>query len=90
MNKKAQGMSITVIIIAVLALLVLTILALVFTGGLADFTTKVSACENKGGKCALECGSEEYGTQNYPIVYTDWKCPVNEYDEQLICCVGSR
>jgi hypothetical protein len=82
-NKKAQGLSITVIIVAVIALLVLIILALVFTGGLGRFGLKVADCENKQGKCAEACGSDEAGTLDYPTEFPEWKCA--EEDEK--CCV---
>ena len=86
MKKKAQGISINVIIIAVIALLVLVVLSLIFTGSLGKFGLKVTDCENKGGKCAFECGSPAEGTQDYPTAYSDWKCP--DKDEQAqICCV---
>ena len=88
--KKAQGLSITVIIVAVIALLVLVILALIFTGGIGDWGLKVSDCENKGGKCALECGSETYETLDYPTHLSDWECPLDEDDQPQKCCTKIR
>jgi hypothetical protein len=54
MNKKGQGISINVIIIAALAILVLVVLALIFLGYVNKWTGDVTACENKGGKCYTE------------------------------------
>lgn len=81
MNKKAQGLSITVIIVAVIALLVLVILALVFTGGLGKFGLKVSDCENKGGVCADQCGVDI--AEDYPTPFPEWACP----EEGQVCCI---
>lgn len=44
MNKKAQGMSLNVIIIAALGLLVLVILAAIFVGRTGLFTKEVDKC----------------------------------------------
>ncbi len=52
--KKAQGISINVIIIAAIAILVLVILAVIFLGYVKNWTGDVSACENKGGQCFSE------------------------------------
>ena len=49
MKKKAQGLSMQTIVIAALALLVLVILALVFTGRMGSFATGVkesTTCKN--------------------------------------------
>ena len=40
LNKKGQGLSLNVIIIAALALIVLVVLAVIFTGSSADFADK--------------------------------------------------
>ena len=41
MKKRAQGLSMTTIVVAALALLVLVVLALVFTGRMGNFSTGV-------------------------------------------------
>jgi hypothetical protein len=59
MNKKAQGLSMTTIIIAALALLVLVILATLLlnsTGNINEGT----GCEGLGGKCQIEYCDEGY------------------------------
>ncbi len=58
--KKSQGISITVIIIAVLGLLVLVTLAILFGGKILNFGSKTSEIENSVGsvdsaKCVLKC-----------------------------------
>ncbi len=51
MMKKAQGISINVIIVAAIALIVLVVLVAIFTGRLGAFTRGVSSCTDKGGIC---------------------------------------
>jgi len=57
--KKAQGLSLNVIIIAALALLVLVILALIFTGRIGTFTQSSGDCVINGGQCQrTDCTGE--------------------------------
>ena len=51
MKKRAQGLSITTIVVAALALLVLVVLALVFTGNMGGFTTGVKESANCNQAC---------------------------------------
>ena len=56
--KKAQGMSINVIIIAVLALLVLVVLAFIFTGKIGQFSKATGDCKAISGDiCDYTCSS---------------------------------
>ena len=57
MNTKGQGISINVVIIAVLALIVLVVLAVIFTGRIAIFDRGVSAA----GKAELISMKVQYG-----------------------------
>lgn len=75
--KKAQGISLNVIIIAAIALLVLVILSVIFMGRMGTFGTETNDCENKGGKCLDECD------EDYPTPYSAWTCPEDE-----ICCIA--
>jgi hypothetical protein len=63
--KKAQGLSVTTIVIAALAVLVLVVLAVIFTGRAGIFTRTVSVgCEPNGGVCKQACESGEYQNPN--------------------------
>lgn len=63
MNKRGQGLSITTIIVAAIALIVLVVLVAIFTGRLGGFNrglTDVSTCESLGGTCTSDsCASED-------------------------------
>ena len=83
MSKKAQGISINVIIIAAVALLVLVILSVIFIGRLGTFSTAVGECSNKGGTCVL---SGEDCPGDYPQVFSDWNCPDLDEEPQK-CCI---
>ncbi len=79
-NKKAQGLSMNVIIIAAIALLVLVVLSVIFVGRLGIFGEKAAACETVGGTCYVDCPA---GTTEYPA---GAKCPDVEGVSQD-CCI---
>ena len=76
MAKKAQGISMNVIIIAAIALLVLVILSVIFIGRMGSFGEASAACSQQGGTCydGTTCPS---GTTKYSL-----KC-----DEGQVCCL---
>ncbi len=80
--KKAQGISLNAIIIATLALLVLVVLAMIFTGRIGIFTKETKSCATLGNnaRCvadAFECGGEDQK------VMSGYSCP-----EQGVCCLN--
>ncbi|MFH1063799.1 MAG: hypothetical protein V1729_01825 [Candidatus Woesearchaeota archaeon] len=79
MSKKAQGMSMNVIIIAAIALLVLVILVVIFIGRMNTTTQGIDKCK---GSCTDEMNDckETYGTY-----YTEASgtCADGQH-----CCVG--
>jgi flagellar basal body-associated protein FliL len=75
-SKKAQGMSLNVIIIAVIALLVLVVLIFIFMGKTKIFTKETTSCTSRGGTCETSCAPgylRQSGTE----------CEKQE----LICCI---
>ncbi len=77
MNKKAQGISLNVIIIAAIALLVLVILSVIFMGRMGTFSDKSQDCTSQGGQCFTQSATAvERG--NYNVPYTAYKCPDKE------------
>ena len=76
MNKKAQGLSLNTIIIAIIVLIVLVVIIMVFTGYFGNkFTPGITACENSGGSCkfggADGCGFDSFGSK---VSSLDAKC----------------
>ena len=51
MTKKAQGMSMRTIVIAAIALLVLVVLIMIFTGRIGGFTKDLDSCAAQAGFC---------------------------------------
>jgi len=51
LQKKAQGLSMNVIIIAAIALIVLVVLIMIFTGRMGLFTGGIKTCPSMGGFC---------------------------------------
>ncbi len=56
-QKKAQGLSLNVIIIAAMALIVLVVVVSIFLGKAGFFGENTESCEFNGGKCidAADC-----------------------------------
>ena len=85
-NKKAQGMPINVIIVATLALIVLVVLTVMFTGRTKIFAETLQSCAAKQGQC--EAGPLCSG--NNKVVIANTNCPETEQDKKEkrnICCV---
>ena len=86
MNKKAQGLSLNTIIIAIIVLIVLVVLVMIFTGYFGTrFTPAVTQCETSGGTCAPAegCGTDAFG--NEVAIISNARCPV---EGQLCCSKG--
>ena len=84
--KKAQGISLNVVIIAAIALLVLVILSVILIGKTGIFVKQSDDCQNKGGRCAspgVSCGTEGTSVESYGVSYSAWKCQ----NEGETCCI---
>ena len=62
MNKKAQGISVNVIIVAAIALIVLVVLIAIFTGQMAEFINKFKGAGDAAKTCQ-EQSTDEHITQ---------------------------
>ena len=83
MDKKAQGLSMNVIIIAVLAILVLVLLVYITTDGFRKFHKATNTCEGLGQVCADSCEDLEGSyTVNTAHSGKDGGCMEDE-----VCCV---
>ncbi len=60
MDKKAQGLPMNVIIIAILVMLVLVVVGVIFMSRLGFFSTQVSDCESQPGNyiCTTDSGCQ--------------------------------
>ena len=86
-KRKAQGLSMNVIIIAAIALLVLVILAIIFIGRMGKTASTVDQCQ---GECVY--GSSNSDCQKLGSYYkkTGGKCldSNSKPDKTKVCCVG--
>lgn len=87
-NKKAQGLSLTTIIIAIIALLVLVVIALIFTGTLGDWAEKVKGIFT-GKDCVDDLGGRKVlvnvGCEDDETPYAGF---VKDMPEGYVCCVS--
>ena len=78
--KRAQGMPVNVIIIAAIALIVLFVLAALFTGKIRGLSQDLESCATKQGQCKdSPCGPNE-------AIVTNAKCDKIGGKEQ-VCCI---
>jgi hypothetical protein len=89
--KKAQGISINTIVIAAIALVVMILIVMIFTGNLGKWRKSEDSCQTNGGACipAIQIGSQCSG--DYQRVRTDFVCygADGERDPLQACCVSS-
>lgn len=76
-NKRAQGISINVIIIAAIALLVLVIISIIFIGRMGKTRSEIDKCQTNGGTCAEDCAA----LGEYVRETTSYKCYYSEGDD---------
>jgi hypothetical protein len=87
MEKKGQGLSMNVIIIAALALLVLVVLAIIFMGKMGGTVGDMRKCESMGGRCVPigeQCpvGWSKAGLNNVACLDSE-----GEVDSTMQCCI---
>ena len=84
-TKKAQGMSLNTVIIAIIVLVVLVVLVMIFTGYFGKiFTPGVSSCATQGGNCdtVAKC-VDSFGNPGHTIYAKDCASP-------NVCCVKGQ
>ena len=90
--KKAQGLSMNVIIIAALALIVLVILAVIFMNRMGQVVTEADSCTNNGGRCVADKEDCDGPYENAkPLDTRGYICPgrdINNPSDNEYCCVG--
>ena len=83
-HKRAQGISLNVIIIAAIALLVLVVLSVVFMGRMGIFNKNSNDCLKVGGYCDqgrhCNAGYEQHPTA---VCYDS----DNKVDKYNVCCI---
>lgn len=87
--KKAEGLSLQVIVIAAIALVVLLIVLAVFKGGIDKILpslNKVNDCSAKNGYCASSGACKTAETEIYGL-----GCPAKSDDPaKTVCCIKPK
>jgi hypothetical protein len=87
MSKKAQGLSMNVIIIAAIALLVLVILAVIFIGRMGKTTSGIDQCPGTCKSSPFEC--QQMGSYYKVTADPCYKPGTKDPDtDNPVCCVG--
>ncbi len=76
--KKAQGLSVNIIIIAAIALVVMVIVVMIFAGKMSGFVDTSESCSSSNGQCVP---SEDCDEQYQKIIDADCE------NEDHICCL---
>jgi uncharacterized membrane protein YqiK len=89
--KKAQGISINVIIIAAIALVVMVLIILIFTGNVISFRKSSQGCLNVGGECVSveECNTR-ISTEHDGYLWQKSSHPCFDSDNNptnQVCCM---
>lgn len=84
-KRDGQGLSVNIIIVAVIGLIILTVLVIVFNRESGESAGIFLSCEGRGGECKFDCGND--------AVEQDVECGLAfsqeaEQDKQQICCVN--
>jgi hypothetical protein len=82
MNKKAQGISINVIIITAIALIVLVVLVFALAGRTTKFNEGLGTCKGFCADSAVQCGD------NAPVPTKNCNDGDRTIDGDGYCCIG--
>jgi hypothetical protein len=93
--KKSQGLSLSTVVVAALALLVLVILSFIFVGRMARVNEGQRDCVKKGGTCYDSEGGVLTCTDmgEFMILHPDGVCQKEDgrgnliRDDEMICCI---
>lgn len=96
MNKKAQGLSLNVIIIAALALIVLIVLVAIFTGQIGGFGKGTATVKSQAFSCETLCNAQGYAEWDFEPEPEDCtgrvlpqKVKDNDGEDTYCCCILS-
>ncbi len=85
LKKRAQGISLNVIIVAAIALIVLVVLVAIFTGRMGVFGKGISDCTNQNGECTPDTDMVNGKCPNEGA-----KLPGSFGENCANCCIATR
>lgn len=93
MQNKAQGLSLSTVVIAALALLVLVILSVIFVGRMGNTSEKSKDCAQQGGTCyMIDEGATCQAHGDGLVPHPNGVCQMESNgasvpDDSKICCI---
>jgi hypothetical protein len=82
-SKKAQGMSLNVVVVAVIVLIILVVLIVMFSSKIKFFGTSTVSCANKGASAV--CKSVPPGCGEDDLTHRGTDC--DKMNPPQVCCV---
>ncbi|MBI2136595.1 hypothetical protein HYU06_05995 [Candidatus Woesearchaeota archaeon] len=86
-SKKAQGMTLNVVVVAAIVLLVLVVLVLIFTGKIGNFVGESEKCITKGGTCVAAKDGCNRANLEAPLNAKCYKADGTTADTDQVCCI---
>ena len=90
--KKAQGISINTVVIAAIALVVMILIVMIFTGSLGNWRKSENSCETNGGRCVSRSAwiAGDVCSGDYDRVRNDYPCySGGDIDNTAVCCIST-
>ena len=90
LKKRAQSISINTIVVAAIALVVMVLIVVIFTGNLTRWRISTDKCESRNGVCIDindvkdRCSGDYQKTTNYPCFDDEGKV-----DSKQVCCIST-
>ena len=86
-SKKAQGMTLNVVVVAAIVLLVLVVLVLIFTGKIGNFVGESEKCVTKGGTCIAKDTGCNRANLEAPLNAKCYKADGTTVNTEEVCCI---
>ena len=88
--RKAQSISINTIVVAAIALVVMVLVVMIFTGNITNFRRAADACESHRGVCIDTDDIEDECSGDYNMVRYDYVCyKGRDPDPDRVCCIST-
>ena len=88
--RKAQSMSINVIVVAAIALIVMILLVMIFTGRMRIFNISSGSCETAGGTCIDAADQRDLCSGDTDRIRWEYKCySGGDIDKTKVCCIST-
>jgi hypothetical protein len=86
--KKAQSISINTIVVAAIALIVMILIVMIFTGNITKWRRSADSCQSNGGSCIDKDNIDTDCSGDYNQVRREYTCfKGTEVDNEKVCCV---